>query len=216
MILTVNEKKRRRRKKPGTVRKLVKISLIVAILVIPIVIAYNYLFIVKNIVAPDEVRVAADRVALGKSLFKVNKKLLLNELGEYNNYDIKITKMIPGKLIITKKEIEPELYIVDRNLYVDKRGNLFRVKGKILYAPLKVFGKIKDSEIDDLLKIAKMGVFKSIQSHNGYYTGKLGNVKISFTTLDKTLIERIKLVMSEETRKYYSMDLRFKNLVIIR
>ncbi|NIA23729.1 MAG: hypothetical protein GWP03_06205 [Proteobacteria bacterium] len=216
MILSVNDKKSKRKKKHGTVRKLVKITLIFAVLVIPIVMAYNYIFVVKNIVAPDGVKVAADKVALGKSLFRVNKKSLLRELGGYPDFNIKITKMIPGKLVITKKEIEPQIYIADRNLYIDKSGNIFHVNGKVLYAPLKVFGNVKDSEIGDLLKISETGVFRSIRSRNGYYTGKIGNVRVSFTTLNNNLIGRIRLVMSEESRKYYTMDLRFKNQVIIR
>ena len=219
MIFTINERKsrnNRNKKRHNPLARSTKIIVMVLIFVIPVILGYNYLFTVKHIVAPIEIKVAADRAAFGKSLFAVNKKSIFKQMGKYPDFDITITKMIPGKLIIEKKDIEPVIFIENRDLYVDNKGEIFRTHGKSLYAKLKVFGVVENSQIGNLLNIAKTNLFKTIYARKGYYVGKIGSIKVSFTTLNNRLIKRLRFVMSQEPRKVYSMDLRFKNQVIIR
>ncbi len=217
MILTVKDNLgRRKRRKKSLRRNILKIVMLLIIIVVPLVILYNYIFIVRYVDAPTELKGEAEKTALGKPLYTIKKESILSKIEGYPKYDISLMKIIPGKLVIRKKSVEPEVYLADMNLYIDKNGNLFGSGNKVLYAPLKVYGQVDSSKIKTILNISRKGIFKTIRVNGRYFMGKIGHVKICFTSLDDVMIRRIKLVMSKEQRKYYTMDLRFRNQVIIR
>jgi hypothetical protein len=216
MILTVRRAKKH--KKNLFVIKILMIVFILSMLTVSVCILYNKLFIIKAVESSNDIKQAVEDQVIGRSLLSIKYGEITKLISStYMSYDIKISKLIPGKLVITKKEIEPIIHIVDENIYINNYGQKFRVKSKQLYAPLKIYGKVSDLEIKRMIDISNRGIFKRIYVKNGYYIGKRDNgINVVFNYIDNTLAKRINRVAKIENGENYTMDIRFRNQVIIR
>ncbi|RKX71634.1 hypothetical protein DRP43_02315 [candidate division TA06 bacterium] len=216
MILTVKRAKKHRRNL--FIIKTLIIIFILFMLTVSVYILYNKLFIIKTVESSDDIKQAVEEKVIGKSLLSI-KYMEITKLisSTYMSYDIKISKLIPGKLVITKKEIEPIIHIIDENIYINNYGQKFRVKSKQFYSSLKIYGKVSDLQIKKMINLSNRGIFKRVYVKNGYYIGKRDNdINVVFNYIDNTLAKRINRVAKIENGENYTMDIRFKNQVIIR
>jgi len=216
MILTVKRAKKHRRNL--FIIKTLIIIFILFMLTVSVYIIYNKLFIIKTVESSDDIKQAVEEKVIGKSLLSIKYREITKLISStYMSYDIKISKLIPGKLVITKKEIEPIIHIVDENIYINNYGQKFRVKSKQFYSPLKIYGKVSDLKIKKMIDLSNRGIFKRVYVKNGYYIGKRDNdINVVFNYIDNTLAKRINRVAKIENGESYTMDIRFKNQVIIR
>lgn len=216
MILSIKRVKKHR--KNLLTIKIFIIIFILSMLTLSMYILYNKLFIIKTVESSDDIKRAVEKKVIGKSLLSIKYREITKLISSrYMSYDIIISKLLPGKLVITKKEIEPIIYLVDKNIYINAHKQKFRVKSKQLYAPLKIYGEISDLEIIKMINLSNRGIFKIIYVKKDYYIGKIdNNINVVFNYIDNTLEKRIDKVAKIENRENYTMDIRFRNQVIIR